>query len=231
MFGMRPRAYQNNILYPSYGHRIRNYLENFNFQYGSSYLPEIAGVSCRAFTVPTSRSGYSANTATTTAGVPDPKKYPTGADPKADSFTQAIQELAKISDNGKLAIQPEEYRIDCGSGQYGYANNAELLAFVPWRWDSNCRCGKFAGGLNLQLSKRDAVCGIDTNGLNVCINGTFNSDAASVAPLDAAGTTIAGGSTITASTVTPMVYAILDCWAEHDAFVQIIPGVATTCTF
>lgn len=216
MFGMRPRYYQNDIKFPSYGHRIRNYLENFNFQYGSSYLPEIAGVGCSASTVPYSKSSYSSYTSG------DTTRYPTGVSPKADSFCQALQELAKVSTTGKVSIQPEEYRIDCGSGQYGYRNNAELDVYVPWKWDSACRCGKFAGGLNLQLSKRDAVCGIDTNGLNVCINGTFNSDAASAS---------APGTAPNATTTTPMVYAILDCWAEHDAFVQIIPGVATTCTF
>jgi hypothetical protein len=224
LFAMRPRFYQNSILYPSYGHRIRNYLENFNFQYGSSYLPEIAGVSCRAFTVPISRSSYSALSATVTAGVPDFKKYPSGASPKADSFTQALEELSKVSSTGKVAITPEEYRVDCGSGKLGNSSNADLWDNIPWRWDSNTRCGKFAGGLNLQLSKRDAVCGMDTNGLNVCINGTFNSDAASATP-------VGDGIEINDSTVTPMVYAILDCWAEHDSFVQIIPGVATTVTF
>lgn len=214
MFGMRPRYYQNKIQFPSYGHRIRNYLENFNFQYGSSYLPEIAGVSCSASTVPYSRSSY--------ADTIETGKYASGASPKADSFSQALQELSKVSTTGKVSIQPEEFRIDCGSGQYGYRNNADLDSYVPWKWDTACKCGKFAGGLNLQLSKRDAVCGIDTNGLSVSINGSFNSDAVSASP------------PVTdplATTVTPMVYAILDCWAEHDAFVQIIPGVATTVTF
>lgn len=220
MFGMRPRYYQNKIEFPSYGHRIRNYLENFNFQYGSSYLPEIAGVSCTASTVPYSRTaGY-----TTTETNPSTLEtwYPSGASPKADSFSQALQELAKVSTTGKVSISPEEFRIDCGSGRWGYRNNADLKEYVPWKWDMACKCGKFAGGLNLQLSKRDAVCGIDTNGLNVCINGTFNSDAVSAS---------APGGDFDSTTITPMVYAILDCWAEHDAFVQIIPGVATTVTF
>jgi len=219
-FGMRPRYYQNNISFPSYGHRIRNYLENFTFQYGSSYLPEIAGVSCRASTVPSSLNNYSAYT-TANGGSTTKEKYPNGVSPQSDSFSQALQELAKTSITGNPSIEPEEFRVDCGSGPYGNHSGDDLSTNVPWRFTSNCRCGKFAGGLNLQLSKRDAVSGIDTNGLNVCINGTFNSDAVSATPT----------STIVASTVTPMVYAVLDCWAEHDAFVQIIPGVATTVTF
>lgn len=229
LFGMRPRFYQNKIEFPSYGHRIRNYLESFNFQYGSSYLPEIAGVSCSASTVPYSKAtpSYKSTAANDTSNA----RYPNGANPKADSFTQALQELAKVSSTGKLSIHPEEYRIDCGSGQYGNRNNAELEKYVPWKWESACKCGKFAGGLNLQLSKRDAVCGIDTNGLSVCINGTFNSDAAGATALNASNVTLGNATLPTAADVTPMVYAILDCWAEHDAFVQIIPGVATTCTF
>jgi len=221
LFGMRPRYYQNKIEFPSYGHRVRNYLENFNFQYGSSYLPEIAGVNCAAVTVPRSLEGYSARL-TDTGGLPT-ATYPNKVNPLADSFSNALEELAKTSISGNPSIQPEEYRIDSGSGEYGNENNCNLLDYVPWLYKGATRCGKFAGGLNLQLSKREAVCGIDTNGLNVCINGTFNSDAASAS---------APGSTeITPTTTTPMIYSILDCWAEHDAFVQIIPGVATTVTF
>lgn len=226
MFGMRPRYYQNKIEFPSYGHRIRNYLENFNFQYGSSYLPEIAGVSCTASTVPYTRTAGYSDTVTNSNLI---VSYASGANPKADSYTQALQELAKVSNTGKVSIMPEEFRIDCGSGKFGYRNNADLYNYVPWKWDTACKCGKFAGGLNLQLSKRDAVCGIDTNGLNVCINGTFNSDAVSASPIHAAGS--ANTTSPDETTITPMVYAILDCWAEHDAFVQIIPGVATTVTF
>lgn len=221
-FGMRPRFYQNKLEYPSYGHRIRNYLDNFNFQYGSSYLPEIAGVNCRAVTVPRSISGYSTRT-TDTAGAPL-AYYPNVASPLADSFSNALEELAKTSTRGNPSIEPEEFRIDCGSGQFGNMNNANLTSWVPWKWDSNTRCGKFAGGLNLQLSKRDAVCGMDTNGLNICINGTFNPDAVSASAFSSTHE-------ITPTDITPMVYAILDCWAEHDGFVQIIPGVATTVTF
>jgi hypothetical protein len=222
-FGMRPRFYQNKIEYPSYGHRIRNYLENFNFQYGSSYLPEIAGVQCRAVTVPSSHSSY----ASVTNG--NSTTYPSGVSPLADSFCQALEELSKTSNTTLTpSINPEEFRIDCGSGKYGNANNARLDEWVPYRWNSTCRCGKFAGGLNLQLSNRGAVCGLDTNGLHISLNGTFNADAASA---NAPNTTSAGANVIYPTTTTPMVTAILDCWAEHDAFVQIIPGVATTVTF
>lgn len=223
LFGMRPRFYQNKIQFPSYGHRIRNYLENFNFQYGSSYLPEIAGVQSRAVTVPSSLKNYASTNPA------DSTKYPTGASPLADTFCQALEELGKTSTRMNPSIEPEEFRVDCGSGQYGNANNARLDQYVPWRWDTNTRCGKFAGGLNVQLSQRGAVCGLDTNGLSLSINGTFNSDSASAtAPntSDAPNT-----NTIYPTTVTPMVVAILDCWAEHDAFVQVIPGVATTVTF
>jgi hypothetical protein len=224
-FGMRPRYYQNKIEFPSYGHRIRNYLENFNFQYGSSYLPEISGVQCRAVTVPSSLKGY-ASTCSTTATISDVDRYPTGASPLADTFCQALEELSKTSNKKYPSIEPEEFRIDSGSGQYGSASNGRLDQYVPYRWDSNTRCGKFAGGLNVQLSQRGAVCGLDTNGLSLSINGTFNADAAS-----ATAPNITDTSPIPATTITPMVYAILDCWAEHDAFVQVIPGVATTVTF
>ena len=64
------------------------------------------------------------------------------------------------------------------------------------------------GGLDLRLSSKDVVSGIDTNGLLVRLNAKFDDD-----------------------NLSEMVNAVLDVYAEHDAFVQVIPGVATTVTF
>jgi hypothetical protein len=69
-------------------------------------------------------------------------------------------------------------------------------------------CGKFAAGLDTRLSKKQTVSGIDTNGLLVSVNAQFDRDQ-----------------------IANMAQATLDLWAEFDAFVQVIPGVATTVTF
>lgn len=223
-FGMRPAYYQNNINYPAYGHRIRNFLENFSFRYGSSFLPELAGVSCRSSTIPVTK----------TAG----SSYVTGSSDSAkmEGYKQAYAELMKTgardqwwTESSVGSISQYEYQTDL---KY-YNNNATLDVdkfkyittfddMVPKSAGGTVRdyvipplgkfpqliTGKFMGGLDLRLSSKDVVSGIDTNGLLVRLNAKFDD-----------------------SNLNNMINAILDVYAEHDAFVQIIPGVATTVTF
>lgn len=196
LFTMRPISYQNSIMYPSHGFRIRNYLENFNFQYGSSYLPEIAGVACRCSAITSSRNSYPTIVSQTINSLKDL------------GFTQALEELSKVALDPNLTKINNYYFMDVPVASkvpwsyqgYSTSTDPNNLLYVP--------IGQFAGGLNLRLSKKSTVCGIDTNGLQISINGNFDYDKVSL-----------------------MVDAIMDVWAEHDSFIQIIPGVATTVTF
>lgn len=209
MFDMRPMSYQNSIYYPSYGHRIRNFLENWNFQYGSSYLPEIAGIFTRSANLPVSKNGYT------------PGRWGTSESFKAIGASQAMEELSKVSDdsNSMTNIDVTSFCIDTfwnGSATTQTYQNWNKGLFgtapVPFSFDSSTTVGsiigKFAGGLNTRLSNKTTVSGIDTNGLQLSINGYFDRD-----------------------NVGNMIDSILDVWCEHDAFIQIIPGVATTVTF
>lgn len=210
-FGMRPAFYQNNLAYPGYGHRTRNFLENFSFRYGSSFLPELAGVSARSSTVPRSRTTGSTFRTSLNAS-------------KSDGYTQAYAELIKTgppnhwNDPIKLgSITPSEYNVDLlvGPGLTtprsapATLSRADFLLAPPpiGKYYTNV-CGKFMGGLDLRLSSKDVVSGIDTNGLLVRLNAKFDDD-----------------------NLSEMVNAVLDVYAEHDAFVQVVPGVATTVTF
>lgn len=213
-FGMRPLLWQNNLAFPAYGHRIRNYLENFSFRYGSSFLPELAGVSARSSTVPRSRVTGS--------------QFLTSVEQsKAEGYTQAYAELIKTgppnhwNDSIKLgSITPSEYNIDLLVGPepsnptsaprpYTRAEFTDTIGVAPplGKYYTNV-CGKFMGGLDLRLSSKEVISGIDTNGLLVRLNASFDE-----------------------ANLSNMVNAVLDVYAEHDAFVQIIPGVATTVTF
>ena len=225
-FGMRPAKWQNNLAFPAYGHRIRNFLQSFSFRYGSSFLPELAGVSARSATVPSSKNGgawFSINSNTKNAGT-----Y------KALGYTQSYAELLKTGKQGNWydpliqgSITPAEYSVDLMLGPptdiaqnpayvatgaavpYTFAEFDDIYKVVPPLGKFyNHVCGKFIGGLDLRLSTKDVVSGIDTNGLLVRLNGTFDDE-----------------------NLANMVNAVLDVYAEHDAFVQIIPGVATTVTF
>jgi hypothetical protein len=220
-FGMRPASWQNNLAFPAYGHRIRNYLENFSFRYGSSFLPELAGVSCRSATLPSSKIGNSYLTYGATIGQDAFKMA---------GYTQAYAELMKTGPKGhwpddssytNSSITAIEYMTDLlyspsdptnpTSSNIEFCNYSRFTSsnqVPPLQKFSQHTCGKFMAGLDLRLSSKEVISGIDTNGLLVRLNAKFNDD-----------------------NLSNMVNAILDVYAEHDAFVQIIPGVATTVTF
>lgn len=212
-FGMRPASYQNSTLYPAYGHRIRNYMENFSFRYGSSFLPELAGIACRSTTVPISKIGTAS--------------FATASENKSNGYTQSYAELLKTglplawsNFTSSSSINGTEYACDLFYGpsnaslQSGNMVYYDRAAFTnaatvpPLGKFVNHQCGKFMGGLDLRLSSKDVISGIDTNGLLVRLNALFDDD-----------------------NLSNMVNAVLDVYAEYDAFVQIIPGTATTVTF
>lgn len=214
-FIMRPIFFQNSIAYPSYGHRIRNYLENWNFQYGSSYLPEIAGISCRSTSVPQSRDSTLYPWETTTTVTDADKNMYSEDYCKAIGYTQCLEELAKCANDSDLTkMDQRSYMIDTLYSSIRDPYNGSITAGpYPFAYGSDTAnktdtIGKFAAGLNCRLSKKSTVSGIDTNGLQVSINGKFDYN---------------NGNN--------MIDAVMDVWCEHDSFVQIIPGVATTVTF
>lgn len=201
-FTMTPNLYFNNLQWPVYGNRIRNFLRSFNFQYGSSYLPELAGIAVRGTNVPNSRFGFN-------------------TDKPVDilfSSTQGYIELLKTCTDkwsnmrNECAITQTEYNTelcnyaDANSNWERYTYAVDLIA--PCYLMDECTSGKFAGGIDLRLNNKAIVSGIDTNGLLVCLNGQFDPNY-----------------------ITNITDAILYAHAEYDAFVQIIPGVATTVTF
>lgn len=222
-FAMRPAAWQNSINYPAYGHRLRNFLETFNFRYGSSFLPELAGVNCRSSNVPLSKIGT--------------QSYYSSSENRANGYTQAYAELLKTGPSymwtgatnsssitglefaTDLLYGPKEStvqtgplvyynRVSSGSGSTYIPGIADAETIPPIGKFLNHQCGKFMGGLDLRLSSKDVVSGIDTNGLLVRLNANFDDD-----------------------NLSQMINAVLDVYAEHDSFVQVIPGVATTVTF
>jgi hypothetical protein len=217
-FGMRPLFYQNSSKYPQYSHRIRNYLTSFNFQYGSSYLPELAGISCRSTVLPLSPNGYSFPyvNKSNTPFKSDSDMY------KQFGFTQAFAELLKTGhkdhwsrDSVPCSINGPEYCVDIATYDRMFVPSAldnSTIEDVPpplgTTTEQAAWCGKFIGGIDLRLSSKDVISGIDTNGLLVRLNMTFDKDH-----------------------LKDMTNAVLDVYCEHDAFVQIVPGVASTVTF
>jgi len=174
----RPWTYQNSISFPSNGERIRNYLQRFNFQYGSSFLPEVNGVLCRGDRADISRNGF-----------------PTG-DLKSANNAAAYFEVVRSSRIRMPSINSSEFSKDVPDAIPPFGNTNKTFN------------GKFLACLNTQLTPKSIISGLDTNGLMVGLNFDFDQDQ-----------------------LNAQVDAILDVWAEHDTFIQIIPGVASTVTF
>lgn len=185
----------NNLGFQQIGQRVRNYLQRWNFQYGSSYLPNVNGISAITTTYPT-------------------RKYATIGS-RVGNVLETYVELLKSRHGWNTASHPTqiaylEYFADkynTLTQNFSDAGNINSLEDCP----------KFACGLDLELvsgKSSEVICGMNTNGLNTCINGWFNPENASANNSDK-------------GTVDSLILA----WAEYDAFVNIAPGVATTVSF
>lgn len=225
---MRPTSQINEIRFRSLSNRVRNFLQNWYFQYGSSVLPQTSGINARG---------------------------PSGQPVKSGGFTEAYVELLKARhgwnrDEHSGLINAENFTIDetvwhndCYSilnePNSTLPNNTIVAAtripavssaaatngwgqrgpYCPYLSAFNTSpVGKFACGLDLELvsgKTNDVICGMNTNGMNTSIFATFDPDYAQ-----------------TLAYAVPHVRACrVDAWAEYDAFINISPSIATTVSF
>ncbi len=186
------------LQFQNIGQRIRNQLLRWNFQYGSSYLPNVNGIQCKNTLLPT--------------------KSVTGASTIQEELSkvdlEVYMELLKSfhslnSDSFPTSISREEFT----------KNFYDINTVLPVNYPSYVQgyaCPKFVAGLDLELvsgKSREVICGMNTNGLNTCINGYFDQTKLDVKSVDS------------------VVSALLLCWTEYDSFVNILPGVASTVSF
>jgi hypothetical protein len=202
---MRPTSTIGKLEYNSLSLRQRNFLESWYFQYGSSILPQTQGITCFK---------------------------PTTNDPRTPDFgSEALIELLKAR---HLFNQPDHKHC---FNKYNWAFDNVTRARRLWTLHKNASTpgpdplftyanpcafyerGKFALGLDLELvpgRTNEIICGMNTNGMNTSIFGTFNAQAASQ----------------TYSSVAVVVEEVrVDAWCEYDAFVNISPGIASTVSF
>lgn len=198
---MRPDGTENDLSYASVGARCRNHLQRWEFQYGSTVLPQSQGIQSMYMTNPVAPSGI-----TLAAG--------TGW---YNGFTECFSELIKARPcnpfKGRLNYLNYKYSEYQGKG------NIPNFGFTPWRCNSGLTgdssdnvIPKFACGLNLELApgKSDLICGLNTNGMNTQIRGYFHPS------LLVQNNKFASA---------------IDAYAEYDAFINISPGIATTVSF
>lgn len=157
--------------------RVRNYLQSWYFQYGSSILPQTSGIQARV------------------AGEID----------NGFGCSECFNELLKA-------------RHQFGRGdtftcidEYTYTKDTEDSVITPNYVGDQSFPGKFAAGLDLELvsgKSQEIISGLNTNGMNTSIQLHFD-------PYK----------------LTSISSAVLDLFAEYDAFINVAPGLATTVSF
>lgn len=209
---MRPNGWENNLRYASAGARFRNYLWRWEFQYGSTVLPQSQGIQCMETSAPVLPGGISF----------------TGNDLAAtwaNCFTECYNELVKARPNipskGRISLENFSALWSPGLGQFS------SFGTTPWRCISGLTASqggggtyggegetsKFACGLNTELvsgKEGNLICGLNTNGMNTTIRGYIHPNY------------------VTSNQRTDVV---VDAYAEYDAFINISPGIATTVSF
>lgn len=183
---MRPSTNLSNGATRTLSDRVRNFLQTWYFQYGSSILPQTAGIQCR------SRSSTSTS---------DQYYGPGGAYDASEAYIELMK--ARHAFNQPVHTQKlglKEYTQDT------LASTALLCI------QSSGTGSRFAAGLDLELvsgRSNDMICGMNTNGMNTSIYANFDLVAAS----------------------TNSVAVRVDAWCEYDAFINVMPGIATTVSF
>jgi hypothetical protein len=219
MWMMRPSWALNNLRFNSLSRRQRNYLESWYFQYGSSVLPQTQGISCFK---PVSNNNKD-----------------------VDTGSEALIELLK---SRHMYNQPDHNHC-LNKWNYAYDNWVRFREVVATRNPSSTdaefndifyqgmlpatafEAGKFALGLDLELVSgrtNEIICGMNTNGMNTSIFGTFNALAAAVTPTT---TTTAGSVYTNAGDGVWVEDCVVDAYCEYDAFINVTPGIATTVSF
>lgn len=203
---MRPTVGIDSSLYPSCGARTRNMLQRWQFQYGSTTLPQNNGIQAMSLTAPSFPTGGPASTNTTSY-----IGYSVG-------FSECFQELVKsrpiFLDANRF--QTDGYLVDSVYNVNLDNRTTNPIPILNWKGlfpskSSAQPLPRFAAGLNLQLVQGkdgELISGLNTNGMNTSIRGVFN-------PLY----------------TDYMADATVDAYAEYDAFVNISPGIATTVAF
>lgn len=201
---MRPDGTDDKLNFQSVGLRHRNFLQRWEFQYGSTTLPQSNGIQAMYMAAPSQASGATAWTST--------------KDLLLNGYTECVSELLQARpvnpSRGRLSKFNINHSYYTGLGsQINYPHTPYKTAEIDRRVQLTSPPGKFACGLNTELVRGktgDLICGLNTNGMNTSIRGYFHPNYL---------------------TDTDKLAVTIDAYAEYDAFINISPGIATTVSF
>lgn len=206
---MRSTQQIDSLLHSSHGNRTRNFLQRWQFQYGSTALPQSNGIQCMG-------SSLSTQLNTSYFVTPNQERYLI----LSENGKEAYNELMKARPHYLTSSRIMNSNFSWDS-KFNYNLDPrdpvlDPISVINMRGVFNSQnsfynIGRFAAGLNLQLANgKDGqiISGLNTNGMNTSIRGVFH----------------------------PMYTDFMDdvridAWAEYDAFVNISPGIASTVSF
>lgn len=204
---MRDQRNLNNIRARTLSHRNRNYLESWKFLYGSSTLPSPQGINTR----------YSLSTSQDGGG--------------SEAFCELLK-ARRVYNKSQTSITKDSWNVDALIPKYMYLSPFNLC--YDGRDDNYSTnmapVGRFACGLNTELFPErsgELISGLNTNGMNTTIVASFDP-----AVPNGEYNPTTGSQNFTASSVEDGVpNSVVDIWAEYDAFVAVVPGIATDINF
>jgi hypothetical protein len=210
---MRPTEVVDQQPFPSLSRRQRNFLESWYFQYGSSVLPQTAGITAyKPMSLVAGHEDRGSECLIELLKARHMYNQPTHThlfnryNYAWDNYTSSAKDvLNKVSVADKIPAKINDFKY-----------------VTPDTFYEN---GKFACGLDLELVSgrtNEIICGMNTNGMNTSIFATFNATAAATS-VPATPATTDTGIWVEKSTV--------DAWCEYDAFINISPGIASTVSF
>lgn len=208
---------------------VRNFLQSWYFQYGSSILPQTQGIQCRPpSNLKDSMKNFSQshNLVSLVSGGEEAynELLKSRHSLTSSNFDSLINNANwNIDDDGiVLGIKKDSDFSDPDFGikkwdaasKQEESNAAAIDAHFlqsDWGYLNKTTSAKFACGLDLEVvsgKAGDLICGMNTNGMNTSIMLNFDP-------------------TLSSSVQDTMV----DVWCEYDSFVNISPGIATTVSF
>lgn len=181
------------LKYRNVSERVRNFLQRWSFQYGSSTLPSPGGIETR--------------------------------NAKNDSFNShgayALQELMKARKVKSCGIGLDSFNRDNPTLADCRLTNLTGITVTGSTYKSNGNAiGRFACGLNTQLDvpSTNVITGLNCNGMATSIIAQFDPTIVNIAISDAADI----------EQVQPV---LADVYMEYDAFITVLPGVASSVSF
>lgn len=200
---MRSKDGLDSFAAASCGHRTRNFLQRWVFQYGSTSLPQNNGIQSMYPALP---SGVTASDVNLRYGI------------LGHGYTESYNELMKARPVYLPSNRINYWNYDSDNKFNKSLDCKATGAITSLNWlgiypapNHPFNLGRFACGLNLELANNkygNVISGLNTNGMNTSIRGYFHP-----------------------SYLENMDSVVVDAYAEYDAFINISPGIATTVSF